>query len=139
MGQQSGTQSMTPHTAYMLSLIGSILMMIYSIVILVFAAFIGTLLPHYYAFHRFENYPMMTIMPLTPVFFIVAGIIGLIVSILALYFSVKLERLIDVNAVHNNGVVLLVLAIIGLFVANGFFIGFLLLLIGSILAITWKP
>ncbi|WP_243668428.1 hypothetical protein [Vulcanisaeta sp. JCM 16161] len=60
-------------------------------------------------------------------------------SVLALYFSVRLGRLSDVNAVHSTGIVLLILAIIGLFVANGFFIGFILLLIGSILAITWKP
>jgi len=139
MGQQPGTQSTIPYTAYILSLIGSILMVIYSIMVLAFAAFIGTLLPRYYVFHRFGYYPMMTMMPLTPVLFIVTGIIGLIVSILALYFSLRLGRLSDVNAVRSTGVILLVLAIIGLFVANGFFIGFILLLIGSVLAMTWKP
>jgi uncharacterized membrane protein len=62
------------------------------------------------------------------------------VSVLALYFSIRLGRLSDVGAVHSTGIILLILSIIGLFVAaNGFFIGFILLLVGSILAITWKP
>ncbi|GAB6946325.1 hypothetical protein JCM16161A_04550 [Vulcanisaeta sp. JCM 16161] len=131
-------QSTTPHTAYILSLIGSILMLISSIIVLVGAGILMTF-PHLFAFRRFGYYPMMAVMPLAPILLLIVGVIGLIVSVLALYFSVRLGRLSDVNAVHSTGIVLLILAIIGLFVANGFFIGFILLLIGSILAITWKP
>ncbi|WP_054842837.1 hypothetical protein [Vulcanisaeta distributa] len=134
-----GQQSVTPRTAYILSLIGSILMVISSIAVLIFAGMLMAMPPHFYAFHRFGYYPMMSIIPLAPIFFVVIGIVGLVVSVLAMYFSLRLSRLSDVNAVHSTGIVLLILAIIGLFVANGFFIGFILLLIGSILAITWKP
>ena len=138
MSQQPGTQGATPHTAYILSLIGSILMLISSIFVLIGAGILMTF-PHFYAFRRFGYYPMIPFMSLAPILFVVIGIISLIVSVLALYFSIRLGKLNDVNAVHSTGVVLLILAIIGLFVANGFFIGFILLLIGSILAITWKP
>ncbi|MFP3491957.1 MAG: hypothetical protein RXN86_04190, partial [Vulcanisaeta sp.] len=94
---------------------------------------------HYFVFHRFSYYPMIPLYMLTPIFLVVIGVIGLVVSVLALYFSIRLGRLSDVGAVHSTGIVLLILSIIGLFVANGFFIGFILLLVGSILAITWKP
>ncbi len=137
--QAGGAQGVTPRTAYILSLIGSILMVISSIVVLIAAGGILMSIPHFYAFHRFGYYSLMPMISLSPFFFIVVGIIGLVVSVLALYFSVRLGRLSDVSAVHNTGIILLILAIIGLFVANGFFIGFILLLIGSILAITWKP
>ena len=138
MGQQSGTQGATPHTAYILSLIGSILMIISSIFVLIGAGILMAF-PHFYALRRFGYYPMIPFMSFAPILFMIVGIIGLIVSVLALYFSIRLGKLSDVSAVHSTGVALLILAVIGLFVANGFFIGFLLLLIGSILAITWKP
>ncbi len=138
MSQQTGSSQATPHTAYILSLIGSIFMLISAIIVLVGAG-IMSMMPYRLTFHRFGYYPMMPMFIFSPVFFAVMGIVGLIISILALYFSVKLSRLSDINAVHSTGVILLVLSIIGLFVANGFFIGFILLLVGSILAITWKP
>jgi hypothetical protein len=135
MSQQPGA---TPRTAYILSLIGSIFMLLSSLIVLGVAAMISAY-PHYFAFHRFGYYPMIPLYMLTPIFLVVVGVIGLVVSVLALYFSIRLGRLSDVGAVHSTGIILLILSIIGLFVANGFFIGFILLLVGSILAITWKP
>ena len=112
-------------------------MLISAIFVLVAAAVVATM-PHLFI-HRFSYYPM-TFMPIfVPAILIVIGVVGLIISVLALYFSLRLRGLSDVGAVHSTGIVLLILAIIGLFVANGFFIGFILLLIGSILALTWKP
>lgn len=141
MSQQQGqgaSQIPRPHTAYVLSLIGSVLMLISSLMVLAAAGFMS-MYHGYFAFHRFGYYPMMPMFVFTPVFFVIVGIVGLVVSVLALYFSIRLGGLSDVGSVHSIGVVLLVLAIIGLFVANGFFVGFILLLIGSILALTWKP
>ncbi|GGI79099.1 hypothetical protein [Vulcanisaeta souniana] len=139
MSQQPGAQDATPHTAYILSLIGSILMIISSIVALVLAGF-ASALPRYYALHRLGYYSMMPLFIYMPVILVIVGIIGLVVGALATYFSLRLGKLNDVNAVHSTGIVLLILSIIGLFTgASGFFIGFILLLIGSILAISWKP
>ncbi len=139
MSQQPGTQVATPHMAYILSLIGSILMIISSIIVLAFAGF-AIAIPRYYAFHRLGYYPMMPLFTYMPVILTVVGIIGLVVSALAAYFSLRLGKLNDVNSVHSTGVVLLILSIIGFLTgASGFFIGFILLLIGSVLAISWKP
>ncbi|WP_054857688.1 hypothetical protein [Vulcanisaeta sp. JCM 16159] len=142
MGQQPGTQGATPRTAYVLSLIGSIFMVISSVIELLFAVFARILLPHYYVLHRLNYYPMLSVIPLLPMILMIISIIGLIISILAIYFSIILGRLSEANAVHSTGIILLVLAIIGFFVSDRFFLGllgFILLLIGSILAITWKP
>jgi len=126
-----------PHTAYILSLIGSVLMLLNAIMVLIAAAIISAV-PH--LLHRFFSYyPMVPLYLLTPTILAIIGVTGLVVSILAMYFSIRLGRLSDASAVHSTGIALLVLSIIGLFVANGFFVGFILLLVGSILAITWKP
>lgn len=135
MSQQGAAQS-KPETAYVLSLIGSIFMLISAIVIIIGGVILSSM--HvFFGYHRF--YPIMPGFVFASAFVIVFGIIGLIVSVLALYFSIRLSRLSDVNAVHNTGIVLLILSIVGLFTANGFIIGFILLLVGSILALTWKP
>jgi hypothetical protein len=99
-----------------------------------------------------------------------SAVIGLVMSGLAIYFSIRLYKLYssarsgtlsDVSAIRRTGMVLLILSIIGLFIIGlifihgsfinfiflilvislwgGSFIGFTLLLIGSILAIKWKP
>ncbi|WP_054844184.1 hypothetical protein [Vulcanisaeta souniana] len=102
MSQQPGAQDATPHTAYILSLIGSILMIISSIVALVLAGF-ASALPRYYALHRLGYYSMMP--PLfiyMPVILVIVGIIGLVVGALATYFSLRLGKLNDVNAVHST-------------------------------------
>ncbi|MFB6469837.1 MAG: hypothetical protein TU36_001160 [Vulcanisaeta sp. AZ3] len=135
MSQQGAVQS-KPGTAYVLSLIGSILMLISAIVIIIGGVILSSM-QVFFGYHRF--YPIMPGFIFAPAFVIVFGIIGLIVSALALYFSIRLSRLSDVDAVHNTGIVLLILSIVGLFTANGFIIGFILLLVGSILALTWKP
>lgn len=75
MSQQAGTQGITPHTAYILSLIGSIFMLISSIFVLIGAGVLMAF-PRLYVFHRF-GYPMMPFMSLTPIFFVVIGVIGL--------------------------------------------------------------
>lgn len=126
-----------PTTAFALSIAGSILMLISAIVELA----VVPLIFRAYAFHRLGYMPMMGypfIFAMGPMI-LALGIIGLVVSIVALYFSIRLNGLSDVNAVHSTGIILLILSIIGLFVANGFIIGFILLLVGSILALTWKP
>ncbi|WP_069806713.1 hypothetical protein [Vulcanisaeta thermophila] len=130
MSQQTQAR---PSTAYVLSLIGSILMLISAVVELA-ALIMFSVVPY----HRFGYMPMPFIFGMGAVL-IVLGIVGIIISALALYFSLRLNKVGDVNAVHSTGIILLVLSIIGLFVANGFIVGFILLLIGSVMAMTWKP
>jgi len=71
------------------------------------------------------------------------AITGLVMTVLAIYFSIRLSKLYssarsgtlsDVSAVHRTGIVLLILSIIGLFVIglffiNGSFIGFIFLIL----------
>lgn len=128
-----------PTTAFALSLVGSIFMLISAIVELVLTSlfFRRTI----FTIRRFGYMPMIGytyMLRLSPIF-LVASIVGLIISIVALYLSIRLNKLMDINAIHDTGVILLIFSIIGFFTANGFLIGSILLLVGSILTLTWKP
>jgi hypothetical protein len=64
------------------------------------------------------------------------GAVGLIIGIIVIIFGLRLKS--DPGSAKISGVVILILSIISWFVAlGGLFIGFLLALIGGILAIVW--
>ena len=87
--------------------------MLISAILVLIAAAVVTAVPHLFI-HRFGYYPMTFMSILAPAFLIAIGVIGLIISALALYFSLRPRGLSDAGAVHSTGIVLLILAIIGL-------------------------
>ncbi|WP_291764761.1 hypothetical protein [Caldivirga sp. UBA161] len=118
-------QPKTPRGAYLFSLAGSIIILISAIIEFVFSA-------------AFTFIPFIGLIGI-PI--VVLSIIGIIVSVVALVLSAKLGGLTNEDTVHVIGAVLLILSIVSFFTAlmGGFVLGFLLLLIGSIMALTWKP
>ncbi|MGC8570976.1 hypothetical protein [Caldivirga sp.] len=118
-------QSKTPRGAYVFSLAGSVIILISAIIEFVFSAV-------------FTFIPLIGLIGL-PI--VALSIIGIIVGVVSLVLSARLGGLTDENMVHVIGAILLILSIVSFFTAlmGGFIIGFLLLLIGSIMALTWKP
>ncbi|WP_292000293.1 hypothetical protein [Caldivirga sp.] len=118
-------QSKTPRGAYVFSLAGSVIILVSAIIEFVFSA-VFTFIP----FIGLLGIPI-----------VILSIIGIIIGVVALVLSAKLGGLTNESMVHAIGAVLLIISIISFFTAlmGGFIIGFLLLLIGSIMALTWKP
>jgi hypothetical protein len=68
-------------------------------------------------------------------------IVGTVVGLLVIYLSLALRGSAVQSRVQSIGTVLLILAIIGLIVGGGVLslLGFILTLVSSILALTWRP
>jgi energy-converting hydrogenase Eha subunit A len=121
-----GSTSSYPSTAYILSLIGGILILIGGIATAIIAAFIGAY--------------SLSVIPGLAALAIAFGIVALILGIVILYLAMQLRQNPRTDAVHNNGIIILVLAIVSIFVGGGgFYIGAILAIIGGILALVWKP
>lgn len=118
-------QSKVPRAAYLLSLAGSVIILVSAIVEFLFSA-IFTFIP---------------LIGLLGVPIVILSIIGIIVAVASLALSIKLGESTSEGTVHVIGALLLILSIISFFTAlmGGFILGFLLLLIGSIMALTWRP
>ncbi|MFP3302150.1 MAG: DUF6114 domain-containing protein [Caldivirga sp.] len=107
------------------SLIGSIIILISAI-----AEFIFT-----------SIFSLIPFIGLLGIPFVVLSIIGLIVGVLSVALSIRLGSTVSEGEAHVIGALLLILAIVSFFTAilGGFIVGFLLLLVGSILSLTWRP
>lgn len=117
-----------PTAAFILSLIGGILILLAGIV---FAAFFGIL-----------GVAMFFVpgigIPLAG-FLIVLGILGLIFGILVIVGALMINSG-EKRRVTTGSIIVLVFSILSLFtVGGGFIIGFILGLIGGILGLAWKP
>jgi hypothetical protein len=112
-----------PSTAYYLTLIGAILIVLDAIVtIAVGGSFAGSL---------------GVLGAAAAAVIVVLGIVGLIVGLIILYGALQLKK--GAPTSRTWGLFVIVLAVVSLFTGSGFFIGFILALIGGILAYTWKP
>lgn len=113
-----------PTAAFILSLIGAVLILIQGLIIAVFASIIGAAIG---IFH-----------PMFGGLVIIIGVAALSIGIIMLVgaFMINSE---DKSRVMTGSILVLVLAIIGFFVGGGFFIGSILCIVGSILGLTWKP
>lgn len=71
--------------------------------------------------------------------FVIIGVLGLVWGILTLIGAIMINSG-DKNKVRTGSILVLIFSIISWFgAAGGFFIGFLLGLIGAILGLTWHP
>ncbi len=71
--------------------------------------------------------------------FVIFGVLGLVWGILTLIGAIMINSG-DKNKVRTGSILVLIFSIISWFgAAGGFFIGFLLGLIGAILGLTWHP
>ncbi len=114
-----------PNAAYLLSLIGGILILIGGIATAILAAIVGS-----YA---------LNVVPGLAALAIAFGIVALILGVVIVYLALQLKQNARAGAVSTNGVIILVLAIVSIFIGGGgFYIGAILAIIGGILALIWK-
>jgi hypothetical protein len=113
-----------PRTAYLLALIGGILILILSIISAIILAVIAT---------AFAAVGFGLGVGIAVAFAVVALLFGLIV----LYFAMKLKS--NPQNAKTYGILILVFALISFIGGGGFYIGAILALIGGILAIIWNP
>jgi len=119
-----GSGETYPRTAYLLSLIGGILLLIFS---LIWAAVLAV------AASIFAAVGFGLGAGIALAFAAVAIILGLIVLI----FAVRLKS--HPESAKTTGILILVFALISFVGGGGFYIGAILALVGGILAIIWKP
>jgi hypothetical protein len=116
-----------PTAAFILSLIGGIFILIAAILVMIFLGLVGT------AFAIIPFFGMIGGL------LIILGIVGLIFAILVIIGAFMINSGVP-QRVRTGGIIVLIFSILSLFTSGGgFFIGFILGLIGGILALTWKP
>ncbi len=111
-----------PTAAFVLSLIGGILILLGAIVVMVLASVIGS---------------FMVIGGADPNIAYLYGAVGLIFAILVLVGAVMLWMKPQQHVMW--GVVVLLFSLFSIITSGGFFIGLILGLVGGILGIVWKP
>jgi hypothetical protein len=115
-----------PTAAFVLSLLGSIFIIIGGLIYAVIFSFIGGI----FDFIGFGELGAMAM---------IIGVLGIVWGILALVGAIMMNSE-DKNKVRTGAILVLIFSILSWFgAAGGFFIGFLLGLIGSILGLTWNP
>ncbi|MCF8885672.1 MAG: hypothetical protein QXK95_01535 [Nitrososphaerota archaeon] len=116
-----------PTAAYILSLIGGILILIGSIAVAALAGFLGS---------------MLMLVPFIGGFgalMIAFGVVGLVFGIIVIIGAVMINSG-EPSKVRTGSILVLIFSILSLIVSGGgFIIGFILALIGSILGLVWKP
>lgn len=117
-----------PTAAFILSLIGSILIIIGGLVGAAIGAVGGTAVGMIPGFSWLGG------------LIIILGVLGFIFGIIALIGAIMINSG-EKGKVRTGSILVLVFSILSLFVGGtgGFIIGFILGLIGSILGLTWKP
>jgi Family of unknown function (DUF6114)/zinc-ribbon domain len=114
---------MYPSTAYWLSLIGGILILLYGFAEIAEAILFSSVLE--------------SIVPGATALVISLGALAVVfgLGIILLGFRLKSRP----ASARTSGVIILVLSLVSIIGGGGFFIGLILALIGGILAITWRP
>jgi hypothetical protein len=116
-----------PTAAFVLSLIGGIFILLHAIAVLIFVGVIGS------------AFSVVPIFGMIGGLLMIFGIVGLIFAILVIIGAVMINSG-DPQRVRTGGILVLIFSILSLFTAGGgFFIGFILGLVGGILALVWKP
>ncbi|MGD1099395.1 MAG: DUF6114 domain-containing protein [Thermoplasmata archaeon] len=115
-----------PSTAYLLSLIGGILIILGGLLTivagLVLSAFIGNDIPGASA----------------AVAFVVGfGLLGVIFGFLIVFWAFRLKS--NPGSARMLGILIIVFSLIGFLSGGGFYIGSILALIGGIMAVSWHP
>jgi hypothetical protein len=113
-----------PRTAYLLSLIGGILILIFSIIY----ALILVALASLFAAFGFG---------LGAGFAIGLAVVAILFGVIILVLAMRLKS--NPAGAKTTGILILVLALISFIGGGGFYIGAILALIGGILALVWHP
>jgi hypothetical protein len=116
-----------PRIAYLLTLIGGLLIILGAI----YNVYIGALVAGYFGAYAYSGFYSGFL-----IIYLVFGVIALILGLLVLIGAMKLRS--SPQTAKTWGVLILVFALIS-FVGDGFYIGSVLALVGGILALIWTP
>jgi hypothetical protein len=115
-----------PTAAFVLSLIGAILILVNGLWVAVVFSTIGGIA---FMLPGFESLGGL---------FLIIAVVAIILGILTLIGAVMMNTT-NKDKVRTGSILVLIFSIISLIGGGGFFIGFILCLVGSILGLTWKP
>ncbi|HYA10756.1 MAG TPA: hypothetical protein VEH10_03690 [Thermoplasmata archaeon] len=119
----SSAQKSYPSTAFILSLIGGIFILLGGLADAAIYAIIGG--------------AVLSIFPGLGALLIALAVIALLFGLIIIFGAIQLRS--KPESAKTWGIIILVLAILSWIGGGGFFIGFILALIGGILALVWKP
>lgn len=114
---------MYPRSAYLLGLVGGVLIVIYALYEVV-AAFVFT--------RRIES-----ILPGATRLLVILGVLGVVLGFLIIVFALRLRS--SPGSVRTSGALMIVWSLLSFVAGGGLFIGLILAFIGGIMAITWRP
>jgi len=112
-----------PSTAFVLSLIGGIFILLAGLVNAALYAFIGG--------------AVLSVFPGLGALFIGLAVLALIFGLLIIVGAIQMRS--KPESAHTWGILIIIFSVLSFVGGGGFFIGFLLALIGGILALTWRP
>lgn len=115
-----------PTAAFVLSLIGGILILIGSLIGSILAGILGG---------------AMMLVPFLEGFgalIILIAVVGVVFGIIIIIGAVMINSG-DPSRVRTGSILVLIFSILSLFTGGGFIIGFILALVGSILGLVWRP
>ncbi|MEM2020902.1 MAG: hypothetical protein QXP80_01580 [Zestosphaera sp.] len=115
-----------PTAAFILSLIGAILVLATSLLIVALGGIVETFIPDRMHIGSFTALIMLF------------GVIGLVFGVLMLIGALMINSGVP-SKVKTGSVIVIVSSVLSLLVGGGLIIGFILGLIGGILGLTWKP
>lgn len=121
-----------PTAAFVLSLISGILVLLTALIMFVAASLLNLT--------EFTGVPGMPYFSeLITTWLVIIGVVGLIFGALIIVGAVMIYSG-EPGKVRTGSILVLIFSILSLFtVGGGFFVGFILGLIGGILGLTWKP
>ena len=128
MGNLSLSGGSYPSLAYLLSLIGAILILVGA----AYEIYLGALIAGYLGTYSYLGYGYGGFL----LVFLIFGIIALIFGLIVLVLAMRLKR--NPAASQMTGILIIVFSLLS-FIGDGFYIGSVLALIGGILALIWKP
>jgi zinc-ribbon domain len=113
-----------PRTAYLLSLVGGILILILSVIYAIVLAVLASLI----ASVGFG---------LGASLLVGLAVVSIVFGLIVLYFAMKLKS--NPGSAKTYGILIIVFSLISFIGGGGFYIGAILALIGGILALVWTP
>jgi len=130
------SQTEKPTAAFVLSFIAGILILINGATAGVIGSFIGGIVPSFIPPSEYTTEAAGGLAIASMVLYVIMAV-GVVFGILVLLGSFMVYR----NPMQKTGwgVVILVLSILSIVTGGGFFIGFILGIIGGALALAWKP
>lgn len=122
-----------PYAAFILSLIGGVFILLQIAIFFMFAFLFRSY--HYY-YYNMMVHPMFIYQPYIFTMSLAFILIGLISGVLVIIGSTMINS-DDPDKIRTGGILVIVFSVISIISGGGFLVGFILGLIGGILAVIW--